>query len=89
MPGDDDAGAHGKTVEEAYEQEDQTGGAADRAQGIVAKKVTHAPTVESVIELLKQIPQKYRQSEQQQAFHDGAIRQGMCFVHSVTSFCHR
>ena len=63
MPGNDNTGAHGKTVEKADHQENQIAGGTDSCHGSIAQEITDTPSVKGVIQLLEYLPQKNRQGE--------------------------
>ena len=68
ISGNHHAGAHGNAVEEAHHEENEIPRGAYRGQCIAVQEISHDQGVCSVVELLKEIPQKKRESEQYDFF---------------------
>ena len=49
VAGDDDACAHGQTIEEADHQENQRAGTGNRAHGVVVDEESNAPCIKGVV----------------------------------------
>lgn len=70
VPGNDNTGTHGKTVEKAYHHKYKTAGGTDCSQSVVTQKIAYTPGIEGVVKLLKDIAQKNRKGKENQFFPD-------------------
>lgn len=73
IPGNDHPAAYGDAAEKAYNEKGEVSPGADGGESLVCGKIAQDPGVGQIIELLKQLSEKQRQSKGKNTLGDGPL----------------